>query len=208
MLDVFGAEVDGCGLEEVEELGADGGDAGEEGGAGAAFEGGGEGGWRGDGEAGGLGWGLGAGGWVHCLGAGGKEEGDAATAAVGEGEFFVQGFELFQVFFPGSRICREVFFRAELCRVDEDGDKDVGVLSRGGANEGEVAGMEGAHGGDEADGLGLRKELGSICPEGGDVVVVDTEGVGVGMRVVRGARRCVGSSFADGGEAAFEDMLS
>ena len=67
---------------------------------------------------------------------------------------FAQG----AVGFEGARIGGEVLGGAELGGVDEDGDHDDVGLLLGDADEGEVAVVEVAHGGDEADALALRAE--------------------------------------------------
>lgn len=46
----------------------------------------------------------------------------------------------------------EVLGRGELAGVDVDGDDDGGGEAEGVVDEGEVAVVEGAHGGDEGDG--------------------------------------------------------
>ena len=135
LLGVFFAEDGDVGLDDLEEFGDDGADAVEVAGAGGSAEGLGEGGF-GDADAG-------VGG-VH-FGGGGVEDdvyafGDAAGAVGGE----------------GAGVGGVVFVGAELGGVDEDGDDDdVGVFF-GEADEGEVAFVEVAHGGDEADAFAGR----------------------------------------------------
>ena len=82
---------------------------------------------------------------VHFLGARGEDEIDAGFAA----EAALAG--------EGARIAGEVFLGAELRGVHEDADGDgaarAGELA-GAGEEGEMAGVERTHGGDEDEGAG------------------------------------------------------
>ena len=138
LLGVFFAEDGEVGEDGVEELGDDGADAVEMAGAGGAAEGAGEGGF-GDGDAGALG--------IHVWDGGEENEIDAFKFA--EGAVGVEG----------AGIGGEILVGAELGGVDEDGDDhDVGAILRD-ADEGEVAIVEVAHGGDEADAFALCAEV-------------------------------------------------
>ncbi len=127
---VFLAEEGEIRLDDVEELGDDGGDAAEVRGAGAAVEAGADFGDVDPGAAGAVG--------VHVGGGGGEEEVHAF------------GLEEPAVGFPGAGVFGQIFVRGELGGVDEEGDGDEIALCFGGADQGDVAGVEGAHGGHEA----------------------------------------------------------
>lgn len=159
LLDVLLAEVGGVGLDGAEELHADGGDAAEEGGAAGALEDGADG---ADGDeaavAGRLLRGRHARG-VHLGGRGVEDGADAAEVGPVAGQFAVQLGELAHVGVPGGRVGRQVLAGAELRRVDEEGDDDVVGAPGRGADQREVAGVQGAHGRhqrDEALGVAQR----------------------------------------------------
>ncbi len=117
----------------MEELGDDGGDAGEVAGAGGSVE---AVACARDGDGGG-----GSGG-VHLFDGGGEEE------------VYAFGFEGLYVGVEGAGVFGQVFAGAELERVDEDGGGYDVVFGAGSADEGEVAFVEGSHGWDEAEGAG------------------------------------------------------
>ena len=89
---------------------------------------------------------------VHLFCGGGEEDVDAG------------GFEECAVGGEGAGVAGEVFVGAELGGVDEDGGGDD-VALRGGADEGEVAGVQGAHGGDEAEvsGVAAVRGVAQVC---------------------------------------------
>ena len=130
LLEVFLAEDGDVGLDDVEEFGNDGADAAEVGGALGAFEGLGEEGFLDPSgvilrvEVGGVG-------EEDGVGAFGLAEGEVVLLAAGVGVVILVG--------------------GELGGVDEDGDDDAVAALLGQADEGEVALVEAAHGGDEAD---------------------------------------------------------
>jgi hypothetical protein len=128
---VFLAEEGAVGGEDVEELGDDGSDAAEVVRARGAVEA--------AADVRDVDEGLGAG-RVHLVGGGGEEEIDAFVA------------QKLAVFGEGAGIAGEVFGRGELGGVDEDGGGDAVAAGTGGADEGEVAFVQRAHGGDEAEG--------------------------------------------------------
>lgn len=131
LLEIFASEIRLCGGDDVKELGDDGGDTFEVAGAVVPF--------KGEGRAarddgGGEAFGVDDfGGWSQ----------DAVGTA---------GLAQFEVGVEGPGIAAEIFVGAKLGGVDEDGDGDGFALGAGLADEGSVAFVEGAHGGDEAHG--------------------------------------------------------
>jgi hypothetical protein len=66
----------------------------------------------------------------------------------------------------GAGIAGVVLVGSELGGIDEDADGDVAAGGRGGADQGGVAGVERAHGGDQTDGIaaaGAEPRLGKVC---------------------------------------------
>src|SRR5580692_3877489 len=59
--------------------------------------------------------------------------------------------EFLRVVFEGARVFGEVFFGAKLRRVDENRCDDLRGFAASALDERHVTGVEGAHGGDEAD---------------------------------------------------------
>lgn len=151
LLDVLLAKVDAVRLDNVEQLHADGGDAAEKGRSAGALEDLCHG--RDDDEAA-LAINLLAreARRVH-LGRDGRKDGrDAAEVCAVVGELAVQLGQGGNVALPGDGVGRQVLLDAELGRVDVYAHDDVVVLARGGSDQGEVALVQGAHGGHEADG--------------------------------------------------------
>lgn len=58
--------------------------------------------------------------------------------------------------------------RRELSGVDEDADYNAGVLGGGSADEGDVASVEGAHGGDEGNTARGEELRAAPCTQGGN----------------------------------------
>ena len=133
LLGVFLAEIGAVWPDYVEELGDDGGDADEVAGSRGAFVEVGDGAWVD------LGGGAGV---VHPLGGGGEDEAHPC------------GFEHGEVAVQVSGVGGEVLALAELGRVDEYGGGYGVVLCGGAFDEGHVASVEVAHGGDQAEGAG------------------------------------------------------
>ncbi|KAI9163818.1 Glycerol-3-phosphate acyltransferase [Paramyrothecium foliicola] len=151
LLHVLLAEVDTLGLDNVEELHADGGDAAEEGGPARALE---DLPHRRHGHERALAVDLLAGeaGRVH-LGGGRREDGgDAAQVLPVIGQLAVQPGQHGRVGVPGDGIGAEILAGAELGRVDVYAHDDVVVLAGGGPDQREVALVQRAHGRHEADG--------------------------------------------------------
>lgn len=149
LLDVLLAEVDAVGLDDVEQLGAHGGDAAEEDGSRRALELVGQ---RRDGHEAAVAVDV-RGRWqrrVHDLGRR-REDGLDAAARRGGRQLVVQRAQLLEVSVPRLRVRVEVLVDAELGGVDVDGDVDVVRLLGGLAHEREMAVVQCAHGGDHAD---------------------------------------------------------
>lgn len=145
LLGVFLAEVGGGGADEVEEFEDDGGDAAEMAGAGGAVAA------LGDSRF------LDEGGVVGEIEiAGGKDEVGAGLATEGE------------VVAAGAGVAGEIFLRTELDRVYVDADDDAPAFFPRAADEGEVAFVERAHGGDEADGFTGTNPGGALAADGSE----------------------------------------
>ena len=145
LLGVLLAEVGAVGLDDVEELGDDGGHADEMAGPRDPFV------EVGDGAGVDLSFGAGA---VHFLGGGGENEGNA--------RFFKHAEVTVKVTGVGG----EVLVGAELGGVYEYGGGYSIVLGGGTFDEGHVAAMEVAHGGDKAEGAEGRGPGGSEVGDG------------------------------------------
>jgi len=68
----------------------------------------------------------------------------------------------------------------ELRRVDVDADNDRGVGCRGLADEGQVAGVQGSHGGHETDGAVVEELFAPPLAQGGNLAEHFDGGVGNG----------------------------
>jgi len=147
LLGVFAAEVGDVGLDDVEKFADDGADPAKEAGAGstaemiAEFVG------VDPGEV------LLR---VHFDGVGCENQIDA--------EFFAGG----GIGIEGAGVAVAVFVGSELGGIDEDGDDGVVALGAAGADEGEVAIVEGTHGGDQADGFAGGAGAGDVFAGFGD----------------------------------------
>ena len=130
LLGVLLAEIGAVRLDDVEELGDDGGDTYEVARSRCTFM------EVGDGAGVDLGVSVGA---VHFLRGGGKDEGYTCT------------FEHGKVSVKVSGVGGEIFVGAELGRVDEDGSDNCVVLGGGSFDKSHVASVEVAHGGNEAE---------------------------------------------------------
>ena len=145
LLGVLLAEIGAIGLDDVKELGDDGGDADEVAGSRGPF----------------VEVGDGAGidscvrtGVVHLLGGGSEDEADTGL------------FEHTQVTVEISGVGGEVLVGAELGGVDKDGGGYGIILDCGAFDEGHVAAVEEAHSGDETEGAGGRGPGGSEVGDG------------------------------------------
>ena len=133
LLGILLAEVSAVGLDDVKELGHDGGDTYEVAGSRGAFV-----------EVrdrARIDFGVGVG-TVHFVGRGGEYKADTRL------------FKHAEVTVEVSGVGGEVFVGAELSGVDEDGGGNGVVLGGGAFYEGHVAAVEVTHGGDEAEGAG------------------------------------------------------
>ena len=81
----------------------------------------------------------------------------------------VQFSQFLHIAVPGSRITIQVLIDAELGWVYKDTDKDVRVVAGGQSDEGEVAFVEGAHCGDEADRAVCEEQLASQMAQRGNI---------------------------------------
>ncbi|KAG7147343.1 hypothetical protein HYQ46_003822 [Verticillium longisporum] len=151
-------------------LGADGGDAAEEGWARAALEAGGQG---CDGDEGArrvdvLAWEAAG---VELLG-GGREDGrDLAEDIRVVGEGAREAGQGCGVGVPGARVRSQVLLGTKLGRVDVEGDDDIVGRESGGANESQVAGMQSAHRGHEGEGAviaGQGRRVGAQSSDGAE----------------------------------------
>ena len=76
-----------------------------------------------------------------------------------EEEIDVFGFEQSAVGVEGARISREILVRRELRGIDEDGRDDGVAGSPGGADQGKMAGVQRAHGGNQSHAACLGAEF-------------------------------------------------
>ena len=157
-------------LEDVEELGDDGADAAEVAGAGLAVEA------------------VAQVAWID----------ESAQAARGvhlrghrsEDQVYAFFFEEVEVGVERAGVAGEVFIGAELGGVDEDGGGYVGAGLAGGADEAEVALVESAHSGDEAQrclrGSAESTEGGAGFGDGGEELHASTGSAASWSRTARG----------------------
>ena len=78
----------------------------------------------------------------------GRAGGVAVFDCGGEDDVGAFGFSKDAVGIEGAGVAGEIFVGGELGRVDEDADGDLGAFCGGGADEGCMAGVKRAHGGD------------------------------------------------------------
>lgn len=179
LLGIFLAEDGEVRADDVEELADDGGDTAKEDGAGDAAEG--------RHHVVEVKPGLVAGGIHHGV-VGGED--DVATDV----------FKHVEVALHVAGVGGEVFVRGELGGVDVDaGHEGVGPLP-GDAHEAEVAFVEVAHGGDEADGAAFKAELLRAGAHRGDGVADFHDG---SVTVVAGGEAAVADVLDVGGEGVF-----
>ncbi|MCY1266364.1 hypothetical protein D9M70_147720 [compost metagenome] len=85
-----------------------------------------------------------------------------------EQEVAASGYQLLLVGHQGAGVGGQVFAGPELQRVDEDtGDHEIGALA-GFLYQGDVPGVEVAHGGHEADALAFAARAGDGCAQFAD----------------------------------------
>lgn len=167
LLDVLLAKVDAVRLDNVEELHADGGDAAEKGRPAGALEDLCHG-RDGDEAALAVNFLAGEARRIHLGGRGRKDGRYAAEVCAVIGELAVQPGQGGHVGVPGDGVGCQVLLDAELGRVHVDAHDDVVVLAGGGADEREVALVQGAHGGHEADGAVVGHVRPAPLPHGID----------------------------------------
>lgn len=167
LLDILLAKVDAVRLDDVEELHADGGDAAEEGRPAGALE---DLCHRRDGDKAALAVDLltGEARRVH-LGCWRRKNGRyAAEVCSIVGELAVQLGQGSNITLPRHWVGSQVLLDAKLGWVNVYAHDDVVVLARGGSDEGEVALVQGAHGGHEADGAVVGHVRFAPLPHGVD----------------------------------------